>query len=250
MKPVLRLLALILLVTLSASVFAANRFWVSAAASNWNNPANWSTVSGGPGGASVPGVTDAVTFNNGGLGNCTIDIPGNVLSFTITAGYTGTIFQGANIVSTINNASIAGGTFTGGAGNITIGGNLSFSGGVFTGASGNITISGTAGFTGGIFSGGSGNITFVGNYTLNGTAFTSTSGVMEFDRSSAFNSATFSNNNGTVRYNPTGNAAISGISPSLYILEFKGNGFGYNITSLGNITVANSLNLTGTQLII
>jgi hypothetical protein len=247
MKPVLRLLALILLVTLSASVFAANRFWVSAAASNWSNPANWSTVSGGPGGATVPGVADAVTFNNGGLGNCTIDIPGNVLSFTITAGYTGSIFQGANIVSTINNASIAGGTFTGGAGNITIGGNLSFSGGVFTGASGNITISGTAGFTGGTFSGGSGTIRFAGNYTLNGTAFTSTSGIIEFERSSAFNSATFSNNNGTVRYNPTGNATISGISPSLYILEFMGNGFSYNITSTGNITVANSLNLTGTQ---
>ncbi|HCL83920.1 MAG TPA: hypothetical protein DIC22_08090 [Chitinophagaceae bacterium] len=247
MKPVLRLLTLVLFLSLSDSIFAANRYWVSAVASNWGNPANWSAVSGGPGGATVPGAADAVFFNNGGLGNCTIDGSGTILSISIAAGYTGTLFQGANNISIVNNAGFAGGRFTAGSGNITIGGNITFSGGLFTGGSGNITVGGTGSFTGGIFSGGAGNITFAGNFTLNGTAFTSSSGVLEFDRSSAFTSATFSNNNGTVRYNPTGNATISGISPTFNILEFKGNGYSFNMTSTGIIRVTKSLNLTGTS---
>ncbi len=99
-------------------------------------------------------------------------------------------------------------------------------------------------FSDGIFTGGSGNITIGGNFTLSGTAFTSTSSILEFDGNSAFTSGTFANNNGTVRYNATG-AAISGTSPIFFILEFVGNGFNYNITSTGDITVNKSLNITG-----
>ncbi len=148
------------------------------------------------------------------------------MSFTINAGYTGTIFQGANIVSTVNNASFAAGTFAAGSGNIVIGGSSTFTGGLFTGGSGNITIG--------------------GNFTLNGTIFTATSGILEFDGNAAFTSATFTHNNGSVRFRATaGTATISGTSPALYLLEFAGNGFSYNITSAGSITVANDLNITG-----
>src|ERR1700676_3688378 len=198
-------LCLVLFLCFSNHATAANRFWVAAIASNWNNPANWSNVSGGAGGFSVPGVADAVTFNNLRLGNCTIDAPVSVLSITVTAGYTGTIIQGANTISTVNNASFSGGIFTGGPANITIG----------------------------------------GNYTLAGTAFTSTTAVLEFDGNSVFTSGTFTHNNGTVRYNGTAGITISGTSPAFFTLEFAGNGFSYNITSAGNITVSNSLNLTG-----
>ncbi len=197
-------LCLVLLISFSSNVNAA-RFWVAAGPSNWSNTANWSNVSGGAGGFSVPGIADAVTFNNARNGDCTIDVPVNALSITVN-GYTGTITQGANTISTVNNVSFSTGTFSGGSANITIG----------------------------------------GNFTLAGTAFTSTSAVLEIDNDAAFTSTTFVHNNGTVRFNATGGTTtISGTSAAFYILEFVGKGFNYNITSAGNTTVANSLNLTG-----
>jgi hypothetical protein len=204
MKLAITCLCIVLLQCVCLSSFAA-RFWVAAGPSNWNNTANWSNVSGGAGGFSVPGAADAVTFNNARNGDCTIDAPVNVLSITVN-GYTGTISQGANTFSTVNNASFSTGTFTGGTSNITIG----------------------------------------GNFTLAGTAFTSTSAVLEMDGNAAFTSATFIHNNGTVRFNATGGATtITGTSPSFYILEFVGEGFNYVINSVGNMTVSKSLNLTG-----
>ena len=205
MRLAISCLCLVFLSGICQDAAAANRFWVAAAPSNWNNTANWSTVSGGAGGASVPGAADAVTFNNARNGDCAIDVPVNVLNITVN-GYTGTISQGANTFSTVNNASFSSGIFTGGSANITIG----------------------------------------GNYTLAGTAFTSTSAVLEMDGNAAFTSATFIHNNGTVRFNATGGATtITGTSPAFYVLEFVGEGFNYVINSVGNITVSNSLNLTG-----
>jgi hypothetical protein len=245
MKPVITLFVSVLFLFHSFTLSAANRFWVAAVPSNWSNPANWSNVSGGPGGFSVPGLGDAVIFNNVRVGDCTLDMAGSVLSFTINAGYTGTITQGANIVSTVNNVSIAAGTFIAGSGNITVGGSSTFSGGIFTGGTGNITVNGNAGFTGGSFTGGTGNITVSGNFTLNGTNFTSTSAILEIDGNAAFTTATFAHNDGTVRFNAKAATTISGISPSFYILEFVGKGFNYNITSAGSVIASNSLNLTG-----
>ncbi len=205
MRTVITCFCIVLLQSLCLNSIAA-RFWIAAGPSNWNNTANWSNVSGGAGGFSVPGAGDAVTFNNARNGDCTIDVPVNVLSITVN-GYTGTISQGANTFSTVNNASFSTGTFTGGTSNITIG----------------------------------------GNFTLAGTAFTSTSAVFEMDGNAAFTSATFIHNNGTVRFNATGGATtITGTSPAFYILEFVGEGFTYAINSAGNMTVSKSLNLTGT----
>jgi hypothetical protein len=140
----LLLLGFFLLPTLSTN--AANRFWVSSAASNWNNTANWSNTSGGPGGFSVPTAADNVTFNNVRVGNCTIDAPVNIQNITVTGGYTGRIIQGGNTALITNNAS----------------------------------------FSGGIFAGGTAGITINGDFTLSGTAFTSTGGVLEFDGNAAF----------------------------------------------------------------
>jgi Secretion system C-terminal sorting domain len=203
MRLSIRWLCLVLLLSVSIHSTAA-RFWVAAAPSNWNSVANWSNVSGGAGGFSVPGPADAVTFDNSRNGNCTIDIPVNVLNITVN-GYTGTITQGANTISTVNNASFSTGIFTGGSANITIG----------------------------------------GNFTLAGTAFTSTTSVLEFDGNAAFTSATFIHNSGTVKFNATGVTTISGTNPAFFILQFVGNGFNYNLSSVGNISVSKSLNLTG-----
>jgi Secretion system C-terminal sorting domain len=204
MRPAINCLCLVLLLSLSGNIKAA-RFWVAAGPSNWNNTANWSNVSGGAGGFSVPGAADAVTFNNARNGNCTFDVPVNIQSITIS-GYTGTIAQGANTFSVVNNAI----------------------------------------FSSGIFSGGSANITIAGNFTLSGATFKSTTNVLEFDGDASFTSGSFIHNNGSVRFNAAGGTTtISGTSPAFFVLEFVGKGFNYNLTSTGNIGVSKSLNLSG-----
>jgi len=42
----------------------ANRYWINLSGGAWNVPANWSTTSGGSGGASVPTATDDVYFDS------------------------------------------------------------------------------------------------------------------------------------------------------------------------------------------
>ncbi|HEY4289806.1 MAG TPA: T9SS type A sorting domain-containing protein [Puia sp.] len=199
-------ICLFLLVAFSTTSMAA-RYWVSVASSNWNNTANWSNVSGGPGGFSVPGASDDVSFDGNGIGSCLIDAVVNVKSITVAALYIGTISQGTNTISTVNAAS----------------------------------------FSGGIFAGGSGNITFGGGFTLAGTIFTSTSGILEIDNPiAAFTSATFVHNNGTVKLKGGGGQTVSGISPTFYNLEFVGLGNTYTLSSTGNITVVNKLTTSGT----
>ena len=207
MKLIINCLCLVLILSLSCQIQAANRFWVSATPSNWNNTANWSNVSGGAGGFSVPAAGDAVTFNNVRRGNCTIDIPVNITDLTINAGYTGTIIQGAHTIIISDDAVLSAGQFLGGSSNITIS----------------------------------------GNFTLSGTNFTSTSATLQIDGDPAFNSGVFTHNNGTVKFNATGTTNISGTSPTFFTLEFVGNGFNYNINSTGNIRVTNSLNVSGTS---
>src|SRR6185437_11290381 len=166
MTAAFRPLLFLTLVFLSVHVHAA-RFWIANSASNWNNTANWSTVTGGAGGASVPGSGDAVTFDGNGTGDCLIDAPVSILKITVSTAYGGTITQGANIFTT----------------------------------------SSTAIFSGGAFAGGTANITFGNNFTLSGAAFTATSGILEFDGNSSFTSGTFNHNNGTVKYVAVGGAS-------------------------------------------
>ena len=207
MKLTITCLCLVFILSLSCQTQAANRFWVSTNPSNWNNTANWSNVSGGAGGFSIPVAGDAVTFNNVRRGSCTIDIAVNILSLTINAGYTGSITQGAHTIAISNDATFSAGQFLGGSSNFTIG----------------------------------------GNFTLNGTNFTATSATLEIDGNPAFTSGIFTHNNGTVRFNATGATNISGTSPTFFTLEFVGNGFNYNINSTGNILVTSSLHLSGSS---
>jgi hypothetical protein len=206
-------LFLFLSVFISNSLIAANRFWVGILAGNWNNTLNWSVNSGGLGGASVPVAADIAIFDGGlglNVGNCTINTAVSVSGITVSAGYTGTISQGANTIS----------------------------------------VSGTATFGGGIFTGGTANITVGGVFTLSGTTFTSTSAILEIDNNTvAFTSGIFTHNNGTVRLNFAGVQTMTGTSPVFYTLEFVGAGSTYTLSSFGNLTVMNSLNLTGTQLV-
>ena len=103
-----KLIALAILLTGCISAASAQRFWVASTASNWNNSANWSTTSGGPGGASVPGPSEVVTFNATRNGNCTIDIPVTIAGITVN-GYTGNIdINGFDLTTTGANSFTTG----------------------------------------------------------------------------------------------------------------------------------------------
>jgi hypothetical protein len=177
---------LILLVSLitgfTGILSAQNRFWVAAGASNWNNTANWSTTSGGAGGASVPGTggSEVPVFNANGLGNCNLDIAPLVPGITVN-GYTGTIDLLGNNLTTTGTNLFTTGTIsnTGGAASVVLNttGLTTFNGTLFT-----ANISGSSGrllFNGSTFNGtvavtktvntnddGTGNNTFGNSVTL------------------------------------------------------------------------------------
>ncbi|MDP4254181.1 MAG: T9SS type A sorting domain-containing protein [Bacteroidota bacterium] len=207
MKSVFTLLGLLFLTSMvNLASAAVTRFWVANSSTNWNSTSNWATSSGGAGGASVPGLTDNAVFDNGGTGNCNVDIPVTITNLTVNSTYSGTIIQGAHVMIFGNNVTLAGGVFAGGSSNITV----------------------------------------AGTFTLSGTAFTATSAILELDGNSAFTGGSFAHNNGTVRYNGAGTQTISGTSPNFYTLELVGNGHNFALSSTPDITVANSLNITGT----
>lgn len=191
----------------------ASRFWTGAVNSGtgtWDasNTANWSTTTGGAGGASVPTSADAVFFDaNSGSGTCTLGA--NVVFQTINmTGYTGTINfstfkmstsqNAATIINTGNTATLTGlklieATYAGATGTRTIIGSLNESNAP--------DISVTAGsdfVTGGIqcrdyiFTGFSGTLTgnfqiVFGNLTLSATMSTNplSTGVMDFSSTNA-----------------------------------------------------------------
>jgi hypothetical protein len=64
----------------------ANRYWTAASVDNfWANTANWSTSSGGLGGASVPTSADAVIFDsNSGTGTAQLNGDRDALSLNMT----------------------------------------------------------------------------------------------------------------------------------------------------------------------
>lgn len=74
----------------------ADRFW-RGGAGTWNssNTANWSTTSGGSGGASVPSAADDVYFDsNSGTGTCTIS--GTVNCRGMARGASSIVFNGTS----------------------------------------------------------------------------------------------------------------------------------------------------------
>jgi len=107
----------------------ANRYWIAGSAGNWNDTANWSTTSGGSGGASVPGASDDVIFDTNGAGNCTVNVNINVLSITLSS------YVGAFDTAGFDVALGAGGlvvgsglsSFDAGSGTWTISGNVDVS---------------------------------------------------------------------------------------------------------------------------
>jgi len=61
-------------------------YWVSDGDVDWSNPANWSTVSGGPGGAGVPTAGYDVVIDGGGSAVCTLTEASVCKEFSASAG--------------------------------------------------------------------------------------------------------------------------------------------------------------------
>lgn len=126
----------ILLACLTLYGYSADRYWIASSNANWNNTSNWSTESGGAGGASVPGSSDKAIFDGNGLGTCTIDIATTVDIMDVQSGFTDTIYQGTDNGFAMNSAStFAGGVFVGSNKNITAKRDITISGTKFTSTS-------------------------------------------------------------------------------------------------------------------
>jgi len=90
----------------------ANRYWVTGGDGNWNSTTNWSTISGGSSGASVPGSSDAALLNaSSGSGTVTLDISPDIQTLTCT-GFTGALAFGTNTISLNSTGTIFTGATT------------------------------------------------------------------------------------------------------------------------------------------
>lgn len=146
----MRILLIGIVCCLSVLTYGADRYWIASANANWNNTSNWSTSSGGAGGASVPGSSDKALFDGNGLGTCTIDIALTVNQIDVQSGFTDTLFQSSGNTITVNSTAVfADGFFVGNDADISIGSDLTISGADFTSTSAtlqaqrNFTLSGS-----------------------------------------------------------------------------------------------------------
>lgn len=169
----------------------SQRYWVSVTGGNWSNAANWSTTSGGTGGAGAPVSTNAIFDGAGGAtGNCTIDIAITVTNFSTLAAYTGSIVQGSNSMSITANSVWSGGTFLGNTANIIHNGSLTISGTNFRSSSATLSLSNTFNFLSGTFLHNNGTVVFhSASLNLNGFAdfynlkFSSSSNIVSINNS-------------------------------------------------------------------
>ncbi len=175
----------ILLLFVSASASAQFKYWVAPGASgNWSNPANWSSTSGGAGGAGAPTTNQTAVFNNGSNANCVLDQPSiTINNLLIPSTYTGTISPAGTTdmtirfdvimssgtivlpdVSSIGGfLTINGGSVTTGAISSSVGNNFTVSTGTFN-ANGNLTMGANmAIINGGTFNAGTSTITLAGS---------------------------------------------------------------------------------------
>gem|GEM_PF-1978818 len=186
--------------------FAGKRYWRGTGANkNWNNTANWASVSGGTTGSTVPGTNDTAYFDSGGDSVCTINTAVSVKMFNVTSTYTKTISQGANTVA--------------------------------AGTSGMI-------FSGGTFSGGSAGITSTGAFTIAGGGFTSTSATLTIAASYTLSSGTFSHNNGVVVFSLS-NITITGSTIFYDLTFSPGTSGTFTIASGTTLTCNHTLRTAG-----
>ena len=90
----------------------AARYWVNGGTGNWSSTTNWSASSGGASGASVPGASDDVFFDNLGNSNSSANSNFIVLSINVSSGYTSTLNITSNFTLTATVNIILGASMT------------------------------------------------------------------------------------------------------------------------------------------
>ncbi len=142
---------LFLLLAISFVAYSQSTWNAPGASGNWNNAANWLPVG-------VPAAGTNIVFNGTSVANCIIDVPITVGSFSINAGYTGTV-SNTNFAINASSFSQAAGTFTGGTGTIIITNSWLVSGGTFNSTSTNMRIgAGPMTLSGGTFNANAGRV--------------------------------------------------------------------------------------------
>ena len=172
-------------------VFAAGglRFWVGS--TDWDNNANWSNRSGGPGGFSFPVAGDRAIFDGGGTGNCTLDVAVNVgtIEFKGAAdpkgAYTGTFNANGQTLTASGLVTLSGGTYQASTNTQTFNGGLTISGGTFTGSSGTVDLNGVLTLSSGTLTAPSGNFNISGNVNISGGTFPPGSNTVTLDGGTA-----------------------------------------------------------------
>jgi hypothetical protein len=202
----------------------AARFWVGGTGT-WDSSTttNWSTTTGGAGGASVPGTSDDVTFDgSSGGGTVTVNFGGliTILSITIT-NFTGTL----DFTSQTSGVTLTGTTGFGGGGAATKTLNL---------GSGTFTIS-NAGAN--WDSSGAGLTLNAGTSTITFTASTGTSFQRFFGGNKTYNNVTIGANAEQALFLSGGGCTIAALTVNApRVVSFTGGGT-YTVT---NLTVSGS----------
>ena len=97
----------------SFSAAGCNRYWVAANDGTdkfWHDNANWSNVSGGSGGTTVPGRTDIACFDSGSVVNAKLNGYVKVKQLKVTGTYNGTIDLNSYELGSVRNLVIHNGT--------------------------------------------------------------------------------------------------------------------------------------------
>ncbi|MGQ0827629.1 MAG: peptidoglycan DD-metalloendopeptidase family protein [Bacteroidota bacterium] len=250
-----------LFLMLTVFAYSADRYWIAAGSASWNNTANWSTTSGGAGGASVPGSGDIANFNGSGTGSCTVDAAVNVAGFIVAGGYTGTISQGVNTVTIgTSNASFAAGTFTGGSSSITINGTFTLSGTAFTSTSNTLTFNSTVTNSSGTFTHNSGTVSFssTGAQTIpawnfynltsasTGTRTLNSTGTIGISNTFTKGTNTYTNTGSTINYNGTGAQTIVAFNYNHLTISGAHGANNITLANSGTIGIAGTFSNTAT----
>lgn len=131
----------------------ASRYWIGATDTNWFNTGNWSTSSGGGGGASVPGASDNVVFDANYTNDCVVNANIDTNDLTLDATFDGDFSGGVGFSHDINGDLVLAAT----------GGTLSLWSSTYT-ITGNLTVGP------GAVPSGTGSFIVGGNFEANGTA--------------------------------------------------------------------------------
>lgn len=156
-----------------------DRYWVSSSSGNWNDANNWSFVSGGEGGFSVPVSTTSVFFDANRIGDAYIEGSAVTVASLTVVGYTGTINLNNNLTVT-SQIILSSGTISHGTGTVTVSTFAINATGSFEGGSGNIAITSMT-LNGGSFEASSSTTQFSSSFIMNGGTYDGATGINIFD---------------------------------------------------------------------